>query len=255
MKNYINRRKYLNSGNFKFLLFFFAFLIIFQIIYFQFVPIKLLFRNSIEYISDHFNYKLINVEVIGLERVKLKEIKQITDKFNENSIFLLPLENISMHIKNINWIKHAKLSIDYKNTLKIEIEEYIPVGIYNFNNNFFYFDSKGKIIDQMKFENKINDSLLYFSGKSANLKAFQLIQEIENYNSEFILLIKKIIFVEERRWNILLNNNVNLMLSEKFPIKSLINYHKIINKISEYELNNIKTIDLRNLEKTILINK
>ena len=43
------------------------------------------------------------------------------------------------------------------------------------------------------------------------------------------------------------------MLSEEDPNKSIYNFIKIQNKLSETDINNIKTYDLRNLSKTILI--
>jgi len=48
---------------------------------------------------------------------------------------------------------------------------------------------------------------------------------------------------------------VKLMLSEEDPNKSIQNFIMIQNKLSETDINNIQTYDLRNLKKTILINK
>ena len=46
--------------------------------------------------------------------------------------------------------------------------------------------------------------------------------------------------------------NIRLLLSENFPKKSIENYLKIEKKLSEIEMNNIESIDLRNLKKTII---
>ena len=61
-------------------------------------------------------------------------------------------------------------------------------------------------------------------------------------------------FINKRRWDINLYGNVKLLLSEEDPNKSIQNFIKIQNKLSETDINNIKTYDLRNLKKTILIN-
>ena len=61
-------------------------------------------------------------------------------------------------------------------------------------------------------------------------------------------------FINKRRWDINLYSGVRLMLSEEDPNKSIQNFIMIQNKLSETDINNIKTYDLRNLNKTILIN-
>ena len=59
------------------------------------------------------------------------------------SIFLLPLKNISNSIFENNWVKTLELKIDYKNKIFIEITEFIPIGIYFFNNFSIRFISDG----------------------------------------------------------------------------------------------------------------
>ena len=45
------------------------------------------------------------------------------------------------------------------------------------------------------------------------------------------------------------------MLSEKFPKESLLNYIKIEKNLVKEDMNNIKSLDLRNLNKTIIVYK
>ena len=59
--------------------------------------------------------------------------------------------------------------------------------------------------------------------------------------------------INKRRWDILLTNDTLLMLSEDDPRNSLENFLKIINNLSETDLNDIKSFDLRNIKKTLLI--
>ena len=60
--------------------------------------------------------------------------------------------------------------------------------------------------------------------------------------------------INKRRWDINLYSDVKLMLSEEDPNKSIKNFIMIQNKLTETDINNIKTYDLRNLNKTILTN-
>jgi len=80
------------------------------------------------------------------------------------------------------------------------------------------------------------------------------IDALVNYDFEKKYQIESLEFINKRRWDINLYNDVKLMLSEESPNKSIQNFIMIQNKLSETDINNIKTYDLRNLKKTILIN-
>ena len=171
-----------------------------------------------------------------------------------SSIFLLPLDQINDSIKENNWVKEIYLNTNYKDTLFIRIEEYKPIGIYFFNEKYFVFDENGKIIDQIYITNLTDQSLLIFKGNSSNLKANSLINILKNNDFEKKFKIQSLEFINKRRWNINLYSDVKLMLSEEDPNKSIQNFIIIQNKLSETDINNIKTYDLRNLNKIILIN-
>ncbi len=63
------------------------------------------------------------------------------------------------------------------------------------------------------------------------------------------------IFVEKRRWDIILKSKIKLMLSEKYPSQSIKNFMDIEKKLSKTDINNIEIIDLRNIDKTIITYK
>ena len=116
----------------------------------------------------------------------------------------------------------------------------------------FYFDKFGKIIQEVDGNINIDDKLIIFVGQYSNLKANIIIDILENLNFIEKFKIKKIIYRQKRRWDVLLNNNIKLMLSEIDPKKSLKNYLKIKKNLSEADVNNIKKIDLRNTNKTLI---
>ena len=154
--------------------------------------------------------------------------------------------------KLLNWIKNVELKTNYKDTLYVKIDEYRPLGIYSFNGRNFFFDNKGKIIDEIDNQNISLNKFFIFEGQSSNLNAQKIINILDKLNIQFKSQIKKFVFIENRRWNIILKKNIRLLLSENFPKKSIENYLKIKKKLSEIEMNNIESIDLRNLKKTII---
>ncbi len=251
----INRRRYVLS--FRSFTYFctFLFLIIFSfLLYFNKNNLIETSKNIIQSFSENFQYQFTKFDILGLEKIELKFVEDKLENYIGSSIFLLPLNQINDSIKENNWIKEIYLYTNYKDTLFINIEEYKPIGIYFFNEKYFVFDENGKIIDQIYITDFTHQSLLIFKGNSSNLKAKSLINILKNNDFKKKYQIESLEFINKRRWDINLYNDVKLMLSEEDPDKSIQNFIMIQNKLSETDINDIQIYDLRNLDKTILIN-
>ena len=254
MKN-INRRRYvLSFKSFIYFCIFLSLIIFCFLLYYNKNKIIEISKNIIQDFSENFQYQFTTFNISGLEKIELKFVEDKLQNYIETSIFLLPLEQINDSIKENNWVKEIYLNTNYKDTLFIRIEEYKPIGIYFYNKKYFVFDENGKIIDQLYNTDFTNQSLLIFKGNSSNLKANSIINILKNNDFGNKYQIESLHFINKRRWDINLNSDVKLMLSEKDPNKSIQNFIMIQNKLSETDINNIKTYDLRNLKKTILIN-
>ena len=213
-----------------------------------------IFINLIHNFSINYDYQYKKSEISGLEKINKEIIKNKLYKYLNSSIFLLPLDKISREISDINWVKNVKLTTNYKDTLIVNIQEYNPIGIYNFNNKNFYFDNVGKIIDQVDSNFTVMDNLLVFEGPLSNLEAYKLLDIIYELNLDQIIKIKKIIYVKKRRWDIITSNGTKLLLSEMQIKKSINNFLLIKKNLSETKFNNIIKFDLRDVSKTILTN-
>ncbi len=210
------------------------------------------FSNTIDMFSKSFGYEYINLNVTGLNKIEFSYIESKLTKFNNSSIFLLPLDEISTQIKENNWVKNVRLSTNYRDTLFVDIDEYEPIGLYKFNEKLFYFNKNGKIIDEFKTEFKNKKKLITFFGPSSNLNAKSILLILDSLNFLNKYKILTIDFINKRRWDILLFSDIRLMLSENNPEISLQNFINIEKNLSETDLNNIKYFDLRNINKTLI---
>jgi len=206
------------------------------------------FYNVIQNISEKYNYQLKNVEINSLQRINKFEVNKIINQYYSQSIFLLPLEEISNSINQLSWTKDVNLSTNFIDKLNVEIFEYEPIGLLFYNNQFFYFSKDGKIID--KFREEINESLIIFYGNQASKEAYNLLNLISK--TETANMIKEAYYINERRWDIKLHNNILVNLSEINIEESLKNYIKLIKKFNYSDIVTIKNIDLRDNEKAII---
>jgi cell division septal protein FtsQ len=206
------------------------------------------FYNVIQNISEKYNYQLKNVEINSLQRINKFEVNNIINQYYSQSIFLLPLEEISNSINQLSWTKDVNLSTNFIDKLNVEIFEYEPIGLLFYNNQLFYFSKDGKIID--KFREEINESLIIFYGNQASKEAYNLLNVISK--TETVNMIKEAYYINERRWDIKLHNNILVNLSEINIEESFKNYIKLIKKFNYSDIVTIKSIDLRDNEKAII---
>ena len=250
MNSNFNKKKISFLTNRKFLKYLFIAIILclfFVYIYNELIK-KDKFFTIIQDISEKYNYQLINVEINPLLRINKLEINNIINQYYNQSIFLLPLEEISKSINQLRWVKSVNLSTNFINKLNIEIFEYKPIGLLFYNNQLFYFSKDGKIID--KFRKGTNENLIIFYGNQAEKLAYNFLNIINK--TKTINMIKEGYYIDERRWDIRLHNNIVLNLSEINIEDSLKNYIKLIKKFNNSDIIKIKSIDLRDSEKAII---
>ncbi len=254
MSQFKNKRKILIINKRNILVLFIIFILFFISIFINnnLPKLNMIINKNIVNFSEKFEYNLNYFQVEGLKILLDDDIIFKINKYKKTSIFLLPLKKISLLLKEISWIKNVKLSTNYKDTLYVNIEEYVPVGIYFFNGKNYYFDSSGKIIDEVSNKEIINQKLIFFYGQSSKKHANNLLEDIKFETPSFHININHAIFISQRRWNLLLNNGIILKLEEKNPILSIKNYLKLKKNLSKDQINNIKVIDLRNFQKAII---
>ncbi len=255
MNNKFNRKKVLIFKKRLFLVPSFLILLVLlgYFTYINLYKINTLILDSIENLSKDLNYTLKTYVIEGTHRINKNDIEDIIKPNLNKSIFLLPLKKISNLIYENNWVKKVTLNTDYKNKMLIEIEEYKPIGIYKYNDKYYYFNITGKIIEFADLREK-NDNIdfIIFEGKSSIIEAENLLIIIDRLNKEFRSEIINAEFIQNRRWNLLLKNNLLLKLSENYLKRSIENFLILYKNLKKDEFDKIESIDLRNYEKAII---
>ena len=236
---FINKRK---KSFFKVYIFcFLIFIIFFVYLYLNINKFTNFTSDFIQEYSNKYNYNLKKIEVIGLTNLNKDEILIFFNKFKDNSIFLVPVKEISNEIKKNKWIKEVNIRNDYKNTLKVNIKEETPIGIYENNNQKILF-SNNLVILEILGKNHDYKNLISFYGENSIINSKHFISKIDQ---DIKQMIQSLIFVENRRWNIRLKNKITLKLPEKNLEAAIKNYKKIYSNLSNKDLKDIEIIDLR----------
>ena len=146
MNSNINKKKISFFTNKQFLKY--IFICIMLCLFFIYIYYEIFKRDNfytfIQDISEKYNYQLNNVEINSLKKINKSEVNSIVKQYYNQSIFLLPLEEISNSINQLSWVKNVNLSTNFINKLNVEIFEYEPIGLLFYNNQFFYFSKMEK---------------------------------------------------------------------------------------------------------------
>ena len=181
-----------------------------------------------------------NIIILGHKYLDAKSlIYELNKNLNsaKNKHDLLLISNI---LNQKNLIKKYIITQTSKNSLTIKIKEKNIIGLSNIKNKNYLIDEFNSLI-----ESKITPNLLHlpiFIGKNSNKNA-NLILELIREN-DINLNYKSFSLIDDRRWNINLNNGVKILLPEYKLLDTL----KLLKKIdAKYDIlkGNFIEIDLR----------
>jgi len=218
------------------------------IIYINFNNFKNYSFILIQQYSDKFDNNLSKIEITNLNYISEKEILKYFDYFIGKSIFLVPIKQTAENILAIKWIKKISIKSDYKNTIKIFLKEEVPLGVYYNNDQKILFSNNLKILEIIDTKNKFSE-LLKFYGKNSIYNSNELLLALDD---NFEKILESAIFVENRRWNLKLNNQILLKLPQVNVKEAIIKYKMIYKNLSNKDLKDIKSIDLRILNQAII---
>ena len=241
-KNIINKRKkkFLNF-NFSFIIIFLLSISLFFYIYFSSKKILNVYFQIVEKYSNQYDYNLTNIEISNLDYLNDYDILAHFNSYIGKSIFLIPINDIAEIIKKNSWIKTLSIKSNYKNSLQVNIEEEIPFGIYDNNQNKILFSKNLIILEFLKDENDYSNLITFYGDNSINNSK----KLIANFDNDFISMIESANFIMNRRWDLLMKNLILLKLPENNIKDSVNSYNKIYTNLSNQDLNDIKSIDLR----------
>ncbi len=158
-----------------------------------------------------------------------------------DSIFKVSTTSLLNNLINIGWIKDVSIHKILPNIIKIQVNERLPIAIYYHNKTYTLIDKDGHFIEDVT----VNPNLPLVSGIDANLNIFKMLQILDKYSS-----IKKelhsVIYVRQRRWDIILNNKITIKLpscNDSLMYKSLNTLNKLLKQPNIQ--NSVVSIDMR----------
>tara|TARA_B100000686_G_scaffold327848_1_gene387168 strand:+ start:391 stop:1131 length:741 start_codon:yes stop_codon:yes gene_type:complete len=197
--------------------------------------------NFNPYLLNNF-FKVKDIKIAGTEKTNPYELKQILSSNLENLITFDKAHAKSL-LEDVGWVKRVNIKKIYPNTLRINIIESEPFAIFYNNQDIFLIDIDGDVISSNPDINKYQN-LLTVRGKKAEIQLNDIIREININFPEVKNKINELEFVDKRRWNLFLSNDLLIKLPDTGINESLKNLKKLFED-SQILDSNIIEIDLR----------
>ena len=203
--------------------------------------IMFLVINFNPYLLNNF-FKVKDIKIIGTEKTSPYQLKQILSS-NLNNLITFDKDHAKSLLEEVGWVKRANIKKIYPNTLSINIIESDPFAIFYNNQDIFLIDIDGEVISPNPDINTY-ESLLTVRGEKAELKLSEIIKEININFPEVRNKVNGLEFVDKRRWNLFLSNDLLVKLPDTGINESLKNLKKLFDDKQILD-SNIIEVDLR----------
>ena len=193
------------------------------------------------YLLNNF-FKIKDFKIVGTEKTDPNELKKILSS-NINNLINFDKDHAKSLLEEVGWVKRANIKKIYPNTLSVNIIESDPFAIFYKNQDIFLIDIDGQIISPNPDTSKF-DSLLTVRGNKAEIKLSEIIKEININFPEVKSKLNGLEFVDQRRWNLFLSNNLLVKLPDTGINESLKSLKKLFDNKQILD-SNIIEVDLR----------
>ena len=187
-------------------------------------------------------FKIKDIKIAGTEKTNPHELKKILSS-NISNLITFDKDHAKSLLEEVGWVKRANIKKIYPNTLSINIIESDPFAIFYKNQDIFLIDIDGQIISPNPDINKY-ESLLTVRGDKAEIKLSEIIKEININFPEVRNKVNGLEFVDKRRWNLFLSNDLLVKLPDTEINESLKNLKKLFDDKQILD-SNIIEVDLR----------
>jgi len=193
------------------------------------------------YLLNNF-FKIKDIKIVGTEKTNPHELKKILSS-NIKNLITFDKDHAKSLLEEVGWVKRANIKKIYPNTLIINIIESDPFAIFYKNQDIFLIDIDGQIISPNPDINEY-ESLLTVRGEKAEIKLSKIIKEININFPDVRNKVNELEFVDKRRWNLFLSNNLLVKLPDTEINESLKNLKKLFDDKQILD-SNIIEVDLR----------
>lgn len=188
------------------------------------------------------------VEIIGNKRLSNTDIVALLGLKGQTPILGFNLAQARVALQTLPWVEKVDVRKVYPDKLYISLKERTPYAIWQHGGAMDLVDQAGQVIAPYRVDEALSLPLIVGAGaedKAANfIKNLALVPQMRDQIHAYIRM-------GDRRWDLLLNNGIRILLPEKAPISRLVQVLTAPETESLLE-HDVQTIDLRFLDRVVV---
>lgn len=191
--------------------------------------------------STKLGFSLDEVYVYGRNHTESQKLLDQIQLRKGDPIFKFAPEEIRQNIKKISWVRDVVVQRRLPDTINISIEERVPVALWQHQQKHYLVDAEGVVISDKSIQQYAH--LLVVVGSDAPRHAPQLLKFLDQV-PDLKQRVSAIVWVSQRRWNLLVDKTIEVKLPEKDIEGSIKRLLKVLQN-DKLDFTQIKSIDLR----------
>lgn len=186
----------------------------------------------------------------GAVHITHQEVIKLLSLRHHQPLLSYNLSAMKERVQQLPWVRSVAIERRLPDAISLRIIERAPVARWQYQRQYYLIDADGNAIVQLDRQRHYPyHNLLLIVGKGANLHAAELLRLLQAC-PDISKLVIAATYVGERRWNLLLKNNIEVKLPETTPDKALAHLAKLHQRKSVFT-KKVRSIDARHGGKLI----
>ena len=193
-------------------------------------------------------YRTENILVEGRHYTDAETLKAIIAVEKNDPLLELDLAELQKQIEKLSWVKAARVERRMPDTLYVELEERVPIALWQRKKRLSLIDTTGAVVTDHKL-GRFKD-LPIVVGENAPQKAPAFL-EILKAEPTIFERVEALTYVSNRRWDLTLKSGVTVKLPEEEVSLALARLSKTQDNENIMD-KDIKVIDVRETDRIIV---
>ncbi|MCZ2204057.1 cell division protein FtsQ/DivIB [Bartonella sp. A05] len=198
-------------------------------------------NDIVKAVTSNVGFVVTDVDISGNKRVAEQEVLRILGLDAQQSILSFDVDKARSILEQQAWVQSAIVQKVYPNRVRISMIEREPYAVWRHDGEVDIIDSTGYVI--VPFQADLVQKLPLVVGQGAQTEAKLFIESLSLY-PQLYDHVRAYVRVGGRRWDILLDNGMRIMLPEKGAIERLAVLIKE-GTVNDLFLRDILSVDLR----------
>lgn len=206
-------------------------------------------QKSIEEIVPKMGFHLVSVFVDGRDQTPAEDILSVSGLKRGRSMLSIDLDQVRQSIETLPWVLSVSVHRSFPNAIYVRLVERRPMALWKVDKETFVIDREGKVLGKGGLADNF-PGLPVVTGKNAGQHAEGLFSVLEKF-PQIQERIRAITFVGSRRWTLLMEHGVRVLLPEIKLLEALETLERM-DPALVLQSSSVKVIDLRVPDQFIL---